>query len=41
MKRRVLMFLAAALAALPAAAQTYPGKPVRLVEVAWRIWTAG
>lgn len=31
MKRRVLMFLAAALTALPAAAQTYPGKPVRLV----------
>ena len=31
MKRRVLMFLAAALAALPAAAQTYPNKPVRLV----------
>ena len=31
MKRRVLIFLATMLAALPAAAQTYPNKPVRLV----------
>ena len=31
MKRRVLMTLAAALAAFPAAAQTYPGKPVRMI----------
>ncbi|CAN5285933.1 tripartite tricarboxylate transporter substrate binding protein [soil metagenome] len=31
MKRRVLFCLAAMLAALPAAAQTYPNKPVRLV----------
>lgn len=31
MKRRILMFLAAALAALPAAAQPYPAKPVRLI----------
>jgi len=31
MKRRGVMFLAAALAALPAAAQTYPNKPIRLV----------
>ena len=31
MMRRVLVFLAAMLAALPAAAQTYPNKPVRLV----------
>jgi len=31
MKRRILLFLAAALAALPAAAQTYPNKPIRLI----------
>jgi tripartite-type tricarboxylate transporter receptor subunit TctC len=31
MKRRNLMFLAATLAALPAAAQTWPTKPVRLI----------
>lgn len=31
MKRRVLVFLATTLAALPAAAQTWPNKPVRLV----------
>ncbi len=31
MKRRALIFLAAALAALPAAAQTYPGKPIRMI----------
>ena len=31
MKRRILTFLAAALAALPAAAQPYPAKPVRLI----------
>ncbi|MCW5735855.1 MAG: tripartite tricarboxylate transporter substrate binding protein [Enhydrobacter sp.] len=31
MKRRILLCLAAALAALPAAAQTYPAKPVRLI----------
>lgn len=31
MKRRVLVFLATMLAALPAAAQTWPNKPVRLV----------
>jgi tripartite-type tricarboxylate transporter receptor subunit TctC len=31
MKRRSLMFLAAMAAGLPAAAQTWPGKPVRLI----------